>query len=208
MFHHPCFTASNLLGYEALILANFKMNVVVVHTNVVTSSSSEETVWSALPGPWLTFPPSQSSSRVFLPVPIWQLASLSLYVFPFSQNTEQAVLQQWAWERKAFSPMLTGATLLALCVSLLPSFLPALPTMITFSSRLLSVCTILRIWPSLGSGLRSYMHAVALKISISWLKLKVLEAKRCWVASGLTSLTHWFAVDILRQDPPPPPQWG
>ena len=71
MFHHPCFTALNPLGYQALLPANFEMNVVVSLTDVVTSSSSEETVWTGLSGPWVDLSTSLKLALVLFSVLIW-----------------------------------------------------------------------------------------------------------------------------------------
>ena len=128
MFHHPCFTALNPFGYQALLPANFEMNIVVSLTDVVTPSSSEETVWSGLPGPWVEFSTFLKLALALLSVLIWQLAS-SLYVFPLSQSC---------------SPMPNAATMLALCAYLFTlSGLPARPphddhSLVSISIRLRS----------------------------------------------------------------------
>ena len=115
MFHHPCFTALNPLGYQVLLPTNFEMNVVVSLTDVEKSSSSKKTVWTGL----------LKLSLVLFSVLIWQLDSLHMY-FPLSQTC---------------SPMPTAATMLALCASPFPPLgLPALLTMITLSSRSQSAC--------------------------------------------------------------------
>ena len=83
MFHHPCFTALISLGYQALLPANFEMNVVVSLTGVVTCSSSAEAVWTGLPGPWVDLSTFLKLALVLLAVLIWQLASLLVCPFPF-----------------------------------------------------------------------------------------------------------------------------
>ena len=121
MFHHPCFTALIPLAYQALLPANFEMNAVVSLTDVVTSSSSEETVWTGLPGPWVDLSTFLKLALVLLSVLIWQLAFSPFMYFPLSQTC---------------SPMPTAATMLALCASLFHSSgLQALPTMTTLLSR-------------------------------------------------------------------------
>ena len=83
MFHHPCFTALNPLGYQAQLPANFEMNVVVSLTGVVMCSSSEEAVWTGLPGPWVDLSTFLKLALVPLAVLIWQLASLFVCQLPF-----------------------------------------------------------------------------------------------------------------------------
>ena len=82
MFHHPCFTALNPLGYQALLPANFEMSVVVSLTGVVTCSSSAEAVWTGLPGPWVDLSTFLKLALVLLAVLIWQLASFLVCPFP------------------------------------------------------------------------------------------------------------------------------
>ena len=83
MFHHPCFTALNPLGYQAQLTANFEMNVVVSLTGVVMCSSSAKAVWTGLPGPWVDLSTFLKLALVPLAVLIWQLASLLVCQLPF-----------------------------------------------------------------------------------------------------------------------------
>ena len=154
--------------------ANFEMNVVVSLTGVVTCSFSAEAVWTGLPCPWVdlsTFLKARLGSTCCSYLAVRFSPCMS---FPLSQ---------------ACSPMPTAATMLALCAFLfLPSGLPALPAMISLSSRSQSACAVtnfftmrmrislsisacavtkfftmlMRISPSHGCGLRLYTHAVAL----------------------------------------------
>ena len=82
MFTHSCFTALNPLGYQAQLPANFEMNVVVLLVDVLTSSSSEETVWTGRTGPWVDRSTFLKLALVLLSVLIWQLASLLVCLFP------------------------------------------------------------------------------------------------------------------------------
>ena len=59
------------------------MNVVVSLTGVVTCSSSAETVWTGLPGPWVDLSTFLKLALVPLAVLIWQLASLLVCQLPF-----------------------------------------------------------------------------------------------------------------------------
>ena len=73
------FTALNPLGYQAQLPANFEMNVVVSLTGVVTCSSSAETVWTGLPGPWVDL--STFLKLALVPLAVLICSSLlSLYV--------------------------------------------------------------------------------------------------------------------------------
>ena len=176
MFHHPCFTALNPLGYQALLPANFEMNVVVSLTGVVTCSSSAEAVWTGLPGPWVDLSTFLKLALVLLAVLIWQLAFLLVCPFPFPKLALPCPLPQQCLLCVHFCTFL-----------FLPLGLPALPTMITLSSRPQSPCAVtefftmrmrispsksayavtnfftmrMRISPSHGCGLRSYTPAVA-----------------------------------------------
>ena len=125
MFHHPCFLALNPLGYQALIPANFEMNVVESLTGVVMCSSSAEAVWTGIPGPWVDLSTFLKLALVLLTVLIWQLAFLLVCPFPF-----------------ALPYPLPQQCLLCVHFLFLPLGLPALPTMITLSSRPQSACAI------------------------------------------------------------------
>ena len=162
---------------SSILPTNLEMTVVVLLIDVVTSSSSEETVWTGLPGPWVDRSTFFKLAFILLSVLIWQLASLPVCLFHCP---------------KLAPPCPLPASMLALCASLFPpSGLPVLPRWSlsrlglnphaqsrNFSTKRMRISPsqsgmrsdefffTMRtcIWPSHGCGLHSYTHAVALPI--------------------------------------------